>query len=185
VHRFTTIVSVISPAAGEIVDAVAAGAANVTAVRQAHVEAGGEPSRRRLAWAEAARGRNIYTLVDFDPAQPLVDAWVARLGGDPHAMDTVSGVVGQGGLAEYFLVADDVAGERVHWYHGLLHSLAPRRVVPIESRPASVVDSLAHLRPSPPFPDAATLVRAALSYVPTGLSADASDEPATLVIDVG
>lgn len=173
-RRFTTIVCVVAACAGELVTAVAKAATNVSGVVSADIAAPDDDARRRLAWAEAMRRRNVYTLVDFDPLAGLAAAWAARLGGDTNAMDAAEGLVTIGETAEYLLVADDLDGDAVHWYHGFMHGLAPQRVVMIEPHPESILTALAHLRPSPQFPQAETIVRRARDYVPTTLSVDES-----------
>lgn len=180
--RFTTIVVLVSPRAAELVSDVAADAKNVTAVRIADAEGANEAERRRDAWSEARRRRNVYTLIDFDPLTELIEAWADRLRGRDQSLEAAIGTVAEDSLAEYVLVADDVAGEIVHWYHGLLRRFAPRRVLTVTSHPASILDALAHLEPSPAFPKGDVIARAALEYVPTEISAE-SMVTRTLVSD--
>jgi hypothetical protein len=180
VKRFTTIVLLVSPRASELVSDVAADATNVTAVRIGDAEGASEAERRRDAWSEARRRRNVYTLIDFDPLTELIEAWNDRLRGRDQSLEAVVGTVDADTLAEYVFVADDVEGEIVHWYHGLLRRFAPRRVLTVRSHPASILDALAHLRPSPALPNGDVIAQAALEYVPTGISAERAVAPMLL-----
>lgn len=179
--RFTTVVAVISDDARELVSAVDENAANTTAVRLADFEGAEDADQRRIAWSEATRRRNVYTLIDFDPLTPLVEAWVARLQGRTDALDAAPALVEPDSLAEYFLIADDVEGDVLHWYHGLLRGFAPRRVVAIRPNPTSIMEALAHLKAAPAFPSADAIARTALEYVPTGLSTGEETPPAILL----
>lgn len=179
--RFTTVVLLVSSISSELVTAVEADAANVTAVRMVDTAGDDDTQRRRSAWSAATHGRNVYTLVDFDPLADLANAWVDRLQGRSHALDAATGLVEDDDLAEYVLVADDVEGDAVHWYHGLMRGFAPRRIITVKPNPASIVDALAHLKPAPAFPSVEEIVRAALEYVPTGMSAEVAGPPSLLL----
>ena len=168
--RFTTIVSIVGQDADALVSEVASRATNVGAVRLADFEEEQPRDRLRLAWREAQRRKTIYTLTDFDPMQPVVDAWAARSMGNEHHLPLEVASVERMELPEYLFVADDLEGERLHWYHGLMHGYSSRRVVTVERFPDAVHRALEHLRPDRPFPSAEMVSRAALDFAPTRLS---------------
>jgi hypothetical protein len=168
--RFTTIVTVISHLATELVMDTARAAANVSGVVLPTEDAEQPSDRRAAAWADAERHKSVYTLTDFDPLQPVIEAWAARLQGRDNDLAIVAGLA-TGALAEYVLVTEELDEPVVHWYLGLLKTMAPQRIIAITPTPGSILDALSHLRPERAFPDAATVARAALSYVPTSLSA--------------
>ncbi len=168
--RFTTIVAVIGQEVGPLVSALADKATNVGAVLLDDHGADDVRERIRLAWREAQRRKTIYTLTDFDPMQQIVEAWAARSRGDDHQLSLEIGLVERLELPEYLLVTGDVADETVHWYHGLLHGFASRRVLAVQRSPEAIQGVLEHLRSDRPFPAADVVSRAALDYAPTRLS---------------
>lgn len=184
--RFTTIVAVIGPDAGPLVAASAHQATNVGAVRLEDFEHEDTRVRLRLAWSEAQRRKTIYTLTDFDPMQPVVDAWAARSSGGDHRLSLEVGLSERTELPEYVLITDDVGGETVHWYHGLLHGFASKRVLTVRRSPEAILGTLEHLRSDRAFPTADVVSQEALDFAPTRLSRspeDGASDTATLRID--
>ena len=177
--RFTTIVALVAPEATELVRAVERDATNVSSISAEDRRFDTAPERRRAAWADAERGRNVYTLTDFDPLEPLVDAWTRRLDGETHALDAAGALVETHTLPEYVLLDDAIDDSSVHWYLGLLRGYSPNRVVPVRPDPSAVVEALGHLRSGPAFPSPGELARAATEYVPTGITG--SPEPAAVI----
>lgn len=153
-----------------LVSAVASSATNVGSVLLGDFEPEESRIRLRLAWREAQRRKTIYTLTDFDPMQPVVDAWAARSTGDVHELPLEVASTARMELPEYLLVTDDLEGELVHWYHGLMHGYSSRRVVTVERLPEAIYGALEHLRADRPFPNAEIVARAALEFAPTDLS---------------
>lgn len=168
--RFTTIVALIGQDTGPLVSAVADAATNVGAVLLRDFAAEEPRIRMRVAWREAQRRKTIYTLTDFDPMQPVVDAWAARSKGIEHDLPLEVGAIERMELPEYLLVTEDLQGEIVHWYHGLMHGYSSRRVLAVARLPQAVHGALEHLRADRPFPSAEIVARAALDFVPTDLS---------------
>lgn len=178
--RFTTIIAMVADRATELVHAVEEDATNVTAVRIDDQPFETVSDRRRAAWADAERRRNVYTITDFDPLAPLLEAWAKRLGGDAHAMDSALALVDRRALPEYVFVDDTLEDDSIHWYLGLLRGFSVNRVVPVSPTPWAVINALGHLRSGPLFPTSAGVVAAALDYVPTGL-AKGDDTPTGLI----
>ena len=168
--RFTTIVALIGQDTGPLVSAVATRATNVGAVLLRDFEPEEPRNRLRLAWREAQRRKAIYTLTDFDPMQPVVDAWAQRSTGHEHDLSLEVASTAKMELPEYLFVTDDLEGELVHWYHGLMHGYSSRRVVTVERLPEAIHSALEHLRADRPFPNADVVARAALDFAPTRLS---------------
>jgi len=116
----------------------------------------GEPLRRVLG------SHTTYVLDDDDPLGPVADAWIRRF--------EESGPIGELEVATaetlarwrarsvelpdyYFVVGvDTLSATRRHWYFGVLHDGAPRRVVPVDADAGAVLRALESLAPAPWWP---------------------------------
>lgn len=103
-----------------------------------------------------------YLLDDDDPLAAVADAWVrlfeesGPIGELEVALaDTVARWrAGSVELPDYYLVTgvDELTPTRRHWYFGVLHESAPRRVVPVDPSAHAVLGALESLAPGPWWP---------------------------------
>lgn len=103
-----------------------------------------------------------YVLDDGDPLGAVADAWVRRFDEDGPVGElevAVTGTVqrwraGTVELPDYYLVTgvEDLGPTRRHWYFGVLHDAAPRRIVPVDPDPRRVLEALEALPPGPWWP---------------------------------
>jgi len=105
---------------------------------------------------------NTYTLTADDPLGAVADAWVRLFedGGPIGELEvaTADAVARwrarSAELPDYYLVTgvDGLSDTRRHWYFGVLHDAAPRRVVPVAADAGRVLDALEGLAPTPWWP---------------------------------
>jgi hypothetical protein len=118
-------------------------------------------ARAVAAWTDAARSHSPYFVHDADPLAAVADAWVRRYDeGGPHGELEVAVAEtlarwrpGSIELPDYYLAldAESWGATRRHWFLGVLHGAAPRRVVPASADGAEL--ALGHLASARWWPD--------------------------------
>jgi hypothetical protein len=162
-------------------------AANVEAVS---VDADEPPLDRAVAtWAEVARVHSPYLAHDADPLAAVADTWVRRFDEQGPVGELEVAVaetlarwrVGSLELPDYYLVLDPKswAVTRRHWYLGVLHRVAPARVVPVPD-PDAAASTLPHLGAGAWWPDLDDLLDGIERVVPDQLSPDSSGDSARM-----
>lgn len=103
-----------------------------------------------------------YLVHDDDPLGDVADAWtrlfeesgpIGEL--EVAAAETVARWrAGTTELPDFYLVTgvDDLTPTRRHWYFGVLHDAAPRRIVPVDPSAEAVLGALESLAPGPWWP---------------------------------
>ncbi len=103
-----------------------------------------------------------YSLHDDDPLGAVADAWtrlfeesgpIGEL--EVAAADTIARWrAGSAELPDYYFVTgvDALTDTRRHWFFGVLHDAAPRRVVPVDADAGAVLAALEALAPGPWWP---------------------------------
>lgn len=159
-RRVTTLVALVGRDAANVAGGTAAAAANVTHERLAGADDPG------AAWRRASAHGSIYTLLDADPLGAVVERWAARLGGGGDGLELAIGSLPEVGVPDYYFVDAGLDQPGLSWYLGLLESLSPRRVVPLQMAGKAVAGALAGLGYGPEFPPLRDLAAMARTYVP-------------------
>lgn len=172
----TTVVAIVGDGAPECVRRLGE-ATNVVAVP---VDDDDPPLDRAVtAWAEATRAHAPYFAHDADPLAAVADAWVRHYDERGPTGELEVAVVetlarwrvGSIELPDYYLVLDAEAwgATRRHWYLGMLHQVAPARVVPVAD-PETAARALPHLGAGAWWPNLDDLLEGIERVVPDQLS---------------
>ena len=121
-----------------------------------------------------AGSRATYTLTLFDPLAVLAGAWTATFDGQANHGDLEVAVSATQAAAEsgaitlpdYYLAADldTWPATRRHLYLGVLHELAPQRVIPLPGTPVPAV--LSEIGPARWWPPLSRVLQQLASSVP-------------------
>lgn len=160
-----TLVSVISADAVSLVATADELATNVHAV-VASPDPPADLSALRDLWSVVKRKPPVYALAPFDPLGYLIEAWSARLNGEPHELELAIGLATNIELPDFYLVDEHFTAPRGAWYFELLYSEAPRRVQAFDGTAPGVIRALRELRAGPELPVAARIGEMARSFVP-------------------
>ena len=115
------------------------------------------------SWKRARSRSAIYTVVNFDPLQRLVDRWAESLdSGDPIIPD--GGIVA---LPDYYLIDPSLAEPLRSWYLQLLFDYAPQRIITIEATVEDLYRTVSDLPYGAALPTSRELEEAASRFVPT------------------
>lgn len=161
----STLIAVIGANTGEVIRRVAAASLNV-GFEAVDEQGEARTESRREAWDRARQHGLIYTLVNADPLEPLVDEWAKRLEGESHELELAIASTSGTELPDYYLVDEHLPPPRVDWYLANLGRLAPARVVPVAIEPERLAARLGALPYGAPFPSTEQIAATARDFVP-------------------
>lgn len=156
----TTTLAVVGQATGDLLVSLQALASNVAVESVADSD---DVAERRNAWSRATARPSIFTIVNFDPLQEVVDQWARTLStGDPFipTPDTMP-------VPDYYLVDQELGEPTASWYLQLLFGLAPPRVMAVEVSVDHLYRTISELRYGPSLPSKRDLEAEAAGFVPT------------------